>query len=878
MQEVALKTYGTGLSSLDELLQGLRLGDNVVWNVDFLEDYPYFAEAFASQAKRDGRDCVYIRFAPHPPVLNSLSEVTVKYVDPAKGFDCFSTEIHWIIERYGQGKCFIFDNISSLVNKWATDELLANFFQITCPYLFELNDLAYFALRRGQHGHNTVNRIRNTTQILLDVYRVAGNVYVHPIKVWKRYSTHMFLPHLFRGETLEAVSHSSDAATILSAATQQPTEVRTGSNAPWDVVYHSLKQYQEKATEDHDESKEAEKLKEALSRMIFGNHPNLNRLADRYLTLNDLLQVRGRLVGSGRIGGKAAGMLIARRVLVVDKGVADFTTVLEEHDSFYIGSDVFFTFLVSNNLFRARLEISEEGKISRADFTKLEARFLSGHFSEDIMEQFRNIIDYYGQASIIIRSSSLLEDGFTDAFAGKYRSEFCVNQGSPEDRLEAFLRAVKLVYASSLNPDALAYRHKRGFSEGEEQMAVLVQRVSGIPYEHYFFPMLAGVAFSRNLYAWTDRIDPGKGMIRLVFGLGTRAVNRVSKDYPRMIAISHPQLRPEIGMEVAKYSQRMVDVLNLETNTLEIKPFLEIIHGNTYPTLHLLTSEIMDGYVRDGITVVTSNSKNNLILTFNNLINKTQMVAIIGEILEKLERAWTQPIDIEFTAYVDSSGRLSINVLQCRSLRIQRASSMEVRLPKKLPAERILFRSNKAISAGVISDIRYIIYVDPEKYIERASVSEQKSLRYVIGKLNDRLPHKEGKVMAMGPGRWGSSNIALGVNVSYADINEIAVLVEVACEKAGNTPEVSYGTHFFQDLVESEILYLPIYPDDKAAEFNAKFFISSLNILKDIAPELSRFKDVVQVIDVKASSDGLTATVVADIQTRRAVCFLGNKE
>jgi hypothetical protein len=874
VESVASKTISSGLTPLDELLQGLHLGDNVVWQVDRLEDYPYFVEALAEQAIRDGLDCVYLRFAPHIAILEPRPGLTITRIDPSPGFDYFTGEVHRIIEERGRRVCYIFDNLSALVDEWATDELLANFFQVTCPYLFELDDVAYFALRRGQHGHNTIARIRNTTQVLVDVYHVSGRTYIHPLKVCDRYSPQMFLPHLISDEGWESVSRSGDAATILTTVSRRPVDISSQSIAPWDAVYREIMQYQGNETALAKETQEARALKEALSRMIFGNHPKLNRLADRYLTLDDLLQVRNRLIGSGRIGGKAAGMLMARRVLVADEGETDFTQVLEEHDSFYIGSDVFFTFLVNNNLFQLRLQLTKMGKLTWDEFAQIEQKFLAGRFSEEVMEQFRSMLDYYGQAPIIVRSSSLLEDSFTDAFAGKYRSEFCANQGSPEKRLEAFIRAVKLVYASALNPDALSYRHRRGLTEGDEQMAILVQRVSGMPYKQYFFPGLAGVAFSRNLYAWTDRIDPMKGMIRLVFGLGTRAVNRVSGDYPRMIAVSHPQLRPEIGMEIAKYSQRMVDVLNLEANTFEVKPFAEIIGGNNYPALHLLTSEIADGYLRDWVATPLTGSGKNLILTFNNLVNRTKMVNIIGEILTKLEKAWSQPIDIEFTAYVDGKGNTRVNLLQCRSLRVPMPAGTEIKIPENLPKEQVLFRSNRAISAGVVSDIRYIVYIDPRKYAEVATFDEKRTLGRVIGKLNDHLRHREGKVMAMGPGRWGSSNIELGVNASYSDIDGTAVLVEVARREGGHEPEVSYGTHFFQDLVEAEILYLPVYPDDKTADFNTEFFTNSPNILKDISPELSSFEEVVQVIDVKAAASGARAKVIADPQTRRAVCFL----
>jgi len=871
---VISKLVRSGLNSLDKLLQGLRAGDNVVWQVDRLEDYPYFAEAFAGQAIQDGFDCIYLRFAPHTAVLQPRCGLTITRIDPSLGFDYFAAEVHRIIEESGRRVCYIFDNLSALVDEWATDESLANFFQVICPYLFKLDDVAYFALRRGQHAHNAVARIRKTTQVLMDVYHVGTNTYIHPLKVWERYSPQMFLPHRVSDGDWEPVSRSGDAAAILNTASRRPVDVSSQSIAPWDAVYREIIQYQGNETGLIEETRETRTLKEALSRMVFGNHPKLNQLADRYLMFDELLQMRNRLIGTGRIGGKAAGMLMARRVLSASKGETDFTQVLEEHDSFYIGSDVFFTFLVNNGLFELRLQLSKTGKLSRDDFAKVEQEFLAGRFPEETMEQFRGMLDYYGQAPIIVRSSSLLEDGFSDAFAGKYRSEFCANQGSPEDRLEAFLRAVKLVYASVLNPDALSYRHRRGLGEGDEQMAILVQRVSGMPYKQYFFPTLAGVAFSRNLYAWTDRIDPKRGMIRLVFGLGTRAVNRVSGDYPRMLAISHPHLRPEIGMEIVKYSQRLVDVLNLEANTFEVKPFVEIIGGNSYPALHLLTSEIADGYLRDWSRIPPAGLEKNIVLTFNNLIKRTRLVNIIGEMLTRLEKAWDQPIDIEFTAYVNSEGDVKVNLLQCRSLRVPKSEGADVSIPKNLPGERVLFRSNRAISAGMVSDICYIIYIDPRKYAELVDFDEKRTLGRVMGKLNEQLHKREGRVMAMGPGRWGSSNIELGINVGYSDIDDTAVLVEVARREAGHEPEVSYGTHFFQDLVEAEILYLPVYPDDEASDFNTGFFNNSPNILKNLLPEFGSFEEIVHVIDVKAAAGGDVVKVIADPQTRRAVCFL----
>jgi pyruvate,water dikinase len=721
------KTIHSGIAALDEVLKGLRLGDNVVWQVDNLKDYSYFVEPFADQTIRDSGNCVYLRFAPHPPIIKSHQGLMIKEVNPKGGFDFFSAEVHRVIEEWAKKKFFIFDNLSALVEEWATDELLANFFQVTCPYLRELDTVAYFALTRGKHAHSAVARIRDTTQVLIDVFRIKGSMYMHPIKVWDRYSPQMFLPHVVTGKRWQPVFQSSEAAEVSATARKQPLLAVESSIAPWDSVYNRLIQYSKTDKYSRQITPEVLALKEEFSRMLIGNHPEFNRLADTYLTLEDLYSIRDRMIGSGRIGGKAAGMILARRILLEEESEIDFSQVLEDHDSFYIGSDVFFTFLVHNDLFRLRLKLSRNAQLSREEFEGVEQSFLSGRFSTEIMEQFRNMLDYFGQAPIIVRSSSLLEDSFGNAFAGKYRSEFCANQGNPDERLEVFLRAVKLVYASTLSPDALSYRRRRGLGESDEQMAILVQRVSGIPYKSFFFPSLAGVAFSRNLYAWTSRIDPNKGVIRLVFGLGTRAVNRVGRDYPRMIAVSHPQLRPEVGMEISKYSQHETDLLDLEINKFVTLPTDEVLSKDKYPNIHMLVSIMKDGYLHDPYGMIHPDSEEKLVLTFNKLISGTNFVKITGNMLESLDRAYGHPIDTEFTASVDSGGSVRVNLLQCRPLWLPGLSG-PVKVPDNIPRERTLFKATRVISGGVVGRIQHIIYIDPRRYAEISSMELKKSV------------------------------------------------------------------------------------------------------------------------------------------------------
>ncbi|HRZ11165.1 MAG TPA: PEP/pyruvate-binding domain-containing protein [Kiritimatiellia bacterium] len=866
----------SGIPALDEIVQGLRLGDNVVFQVDRLEDYLFFVRPFARRAVQDGRRCVYLRFAPHPPVLGPDDGFEIVPVDPGAGFDSFSGEVHRIIETRGHGVFYVFDNLSALVAEWATDESLANFFQVTCPYLFELDTITYFALTRGHQAHATVARIRDTTQLLLDVYHVQQRTYLHPLKVWDRYTPRMFLPHAMDGDAWTPVFQSGDAAAVVSVARQSPLRAPAESIAPWDSVFRRLLQYRESGMPLDESIPEIAALKQELTRMLIGDHPDFSRLADRHLTLDDLVAIRGRLIGSGRVGGKAAGMLVARRVLA---SVPDpeFTAALESHDSFYVGSDVFFTFLVNNDLFRLRLKLSRSSHISREEFADVESRFLAGRFPADILEQFRTMLDYFGQAPIIVRSSSLLEDSYGNAFAGKYRSEFCANQGSPEARLEAFLRAVKLVYASALNPDALTYRRRRGLGESEEQMAILVMRVSGMPHGSTFFPTLAGVAFSRNLYAWSDRIDARQGVIRLVFGLGTHAVNRVGGDYPHMIAVSHPKLRPEIGLKIAKYSQHEMDLLDLQANELVTRPVADAVADKQFPHLHLLVSVMQEGHLFDPFSREVPGAPSQMVFTFNNLIARTPFVPLVGRALAALEKAYGHPVDTEFTAHVDAKGQVRINLLQCRPLWLPGAMGPVI-WPEPVRPEQVIFRSDRFISGGEVDRIRFILYIDPRRYAAMTDLSLKKSIGRVVGRINELPSVVEGRVLVLGPGRWGSSNIELGVNVGYADIDNAAVLVELAREEAGHVPEVSYGTHFFQDLVEQRIIYLPVYPDDPESSFNERFFESAPNALRDILPDAAPFEQVVKVIDVPSFARGSFVRVIADPDRRRALCYLPDLE
>jgi len=222
---------------------------------------------------------------------------------------------------------------------------------------------------------------------------------------------------------------------------------------------------------------------------------------------------------------------------------------------------------------------------------------------------------------------------------------------------------------------------------------------------------------------------------------------------------------------------------------------------------------------------------------------------------------------------VYAEGRVRINLLQCRPMRLPGATG-RVQLPEGIPPKRVLFRSGRTISGGVTPPIRYLLYIDPVGYGAVGSLEVKKSLGRVVGRINEHPDVARGRILMMGPGRWGSSNIDLGVNVTYADINNTVVLVEMAREEVGQVPEVSYGTHFFLDLVEAQIIYLPVYPSDPETEFNREVFENLPNILTDLLPDAERFREIIRVFDLPVATGGLYAHVVADPQSQRAVCYL----
>jgi len=831
----AFDKVSSGCPRIDEILDYIRLGDNVVWQVGDIEDYRFFAQIFARRAVLDGRKMIYIRFARHEPVLRDLRGVKVFEFDPDQGFEPFTVAIYNQIAREGKEACYVFDCLSELQSAWYTDLMMGNFFRVTCPYLFELDTVAYFPLIRGQHSFDAVSRIRDTTQVLLDVYSKGNSVYLHPLKVWNRNSEHMFLPHL---GTRRACDFQVVADGIrMSHYYQLVQEVEMNTQ---DQNYDSHERFFTSAKMEYAWGQFRPETENLIIESCMTKDRRMVELLKKYFGPEDYFLLWNRMIGSGAIGGKACGMLLARKIAETE--IDQYQNYSEPHDSYYIGSDVFYTYVVANDCWKLRIrQRTAEGYFEAAE--ELKERLLTGSFTVELREQFRNMLDYFGQNPIIVRSSSFLEDGFGNAFAGKYESVFCVNQGSPEERLTAFEQAIRQVYASTMDESALEYRLQRRLNDRDEQMAILVQRVSGTRYGRYFMPGAAGVGYSHSVYKWQSDMDPAAGMLRIVMGLGTRAVDRTGKDYPRLANLDRPAATMmTTAAQKHRFSQRYIDVLDYAENTLHDAE-LEML----LPELPLWYKKMVlerDDEAEDTLRQM-GRFREVWFATCQKLLEQEVFTGLMQRILKTLEEVYQNPVDIEYTVNIGKNGELVVNLLQCRPLYIGKQGG-QVRLPK-LPAELVFFDIRESsMGPSMKQPIDAVIQVDPVKYYNYP-YAKKYEVAAAIGRINQYYGKSGKKIMLMSPGRIGTSSPELGVPAAFAEISNFCGICEVSDARAGYMPELSYGSHMFQDLVEAEIFYGAVWNNEKTLIYQPDLFNGMVDMFPVICPEMAGLKGMIRI-------------------------------
>ena len=832
----------SGIPALDQILDNIRMGDNVVWRVSDLEEFRRFADPFVEQAKKDGRNIIYFRFASHPELVPECPEVKRICVPLSHRFETFTVEIHKAIEREGRDAFYVFDCLSELQTAWATDLMMGNFFRVTCPFLFILDTVAFFPIIRGRHSFTAITKIMNTTQLFLDVYSDTGRetVYIRPQKVWNRSSDTMFLPHLYKPAegTIRPIQDGVQTSRFYQVMNSFQRTLEEQYVDSWDRFFTQVKVL-------HENRIPVEEQCGRMCNIMMTRDERLRVLVKKHFKPEDYFRVRDHMVGTGMVGGKTCGMLLARAII---RNLApDIDSVLEPHDSFYVGSDVFYTYIVDNDFWDIRVrQRTEEGYFTLAD--ELTERLKNGRFSREIQEQFTHILEYYGQDPYIVRSSSILEDGFDNAFAGKYESVFCANRGTPEERLEEFENAVRTVYASSAGLSALDYRKRRGLDKRDEQMALLVMRVSGSAYGSYYMPCAAGVGYSFSPYKFLNDIDSSAGMLRLVAGLGTSAVDRTEGSYPRLVSLDKPEATNFTTVaEKHQFSQRKAEVVDLKTRSLN-----RVLLDDLEP--------VLPAYVKNQVLEHDTEAEASLhergiwrnicFISCLGLVRNREMMEKMQRMMHLIQKEYGEPVDIEFTINVSESREYMINLLQCRPLQVFKDGGGVI-VPEHVPAEDILLETRHA-SMGLSRQVKLdlVTYVDPVKYYQ-LPYNEKTAIAALIGRINWKYRDTGKHMMLLVPGRIGTSSPELGVPTAFSDISGFDAVCEIAESRAGYNPELSYGSHIFQDLVEAQILYTAVFPGERTIHFRPELLRQVPNLIGEI-PGGEEKQDVVCLADVSA--------------------------
>ena len=571
--------------------------------------------------------------------------------------------------------------------------------------------------------------------------------------------------------------------------------------------------------------------KRLLCNELMTREPRMEKLIVKWFTEEDYRTVLRYKIGDGVIGGKACGVLLARKL--IEEKLPEYESLLLPHHSWFIGSDVFAEYLWEET------------------------------FSERTKGEFRELLKHLGQDPYVVRSSSTLEDGFDHAFTGKYESVFCTNQGDETERIEELKAAVFRVYKSVWNESAVEYRRTRGLTHTDERMALLVQRVEGMPMGSYYLPLAAGMGCSYNPYKWMEEMNPEAGMLRIVAGLGTRAVERTPGDYPRLIALDRARgnLYSSAG-ERHKYSQRQVDVLDLKTaahKTIWLEELLPLLPERGKK---LILSHDTDAEQR---LQEMGRYRPVLFADCQGIAYDDGFMQMMQRILKMLEGEYGRPVDIEFAMEPGEDGRIYLNLFQCRPLR--QVAEQKFVMPEGREEEVLFDVRRTSMWRSKEERLDFIVWVDPQKYYD-CPYARKPEVANVIGLINQYFSKQSKQLLLLTPGRCGTSSPELGVPVKYADVSCFSAICEVAYSKAGYNPSLSYGSHMFQELVEADIYYGAINENSKTKIYRPEYLNTFRDVFPKLWPDKAEFEGMIRVFDVSENR----ARLLLDAREGRAVC------
>ena len=886
--------------NLTDLVSGSKTGASIVFSLSDLSDFARILSPFEAYAGQTGKKIVRIRFVPDSDTSENPDVGPEIKVRLNHRFRHFTVAVHEQIRLLEPGSLIVFDCLSELQTAWATDLMMVNFFKVTTPLLKNRGDTALFPLMALMHSDEAAETITQVADCFFEVSSDFKNVYLRAEKVPDPEDQDLYQPHVLDAQS-GALSPITDGVKLSRYHRAQDMAGRIHADLSmdsWDRFFLNARrkyEYGEDLTEEC----------ARMCRIMMSRDTRMRRLILENFRTADYFFVKEHMVGSGQIGGKSCGMLTARKI--VENQRPELYDYMEAHDSFYIGSDVYASFIVENGLWDLWVEQhTEDGYFAVSE--KLQGAIRKGVFWPQIEQQFLHLLDYYGQEPVIVRSSSILEDGFENAFAGKYESVFVPNIGTREERLAAFEDAVRIVYASTMSLSALDYRRRRHLARRDEEMAVLVMRVSGSHFGDFFMPCAAGVGYSCSPYRFLETLSPKAGMLRLVVGLGTSAVDRTEGAYPRLVSLDAPEASPyHTAAERHRYSQRKISLIDKTTAS-----FRYVSLEDLKDSLPVWLRRILLDHDTQAEHMLRERGERRSVefISCRGITQNQTLMDLMKGMLEVLQETYGQSVDIEFTINLSDDGDFVVNLLQCRPLLVmsqpaassgiscdsmdsnRRDASSPDGVSGEVPPEGqagassdsgvsdrtdglvpaaadhsiILETLRSSMGISRCEDIDGIVLIDPVAYY-RLPYAEKPLIARSLGALNWYFREKDASLVLLTPGRIGTSSPELGVPTAFSDISSFCAICEIAESRAGYQPELSYGSHIFQDLVEADILYGAVFEDERRVHFHPELLESLPNDIAKIVPDAD--SSVIRYYDMTDRS----CRLIQDMQAEHLVLF-----
>lgn len=432
--------------------------------------------------------------------------------------------------------------------------------------------------------------------------------------------------------------------------------------APWALLfrqgeaYDALPQPEKEKVNHH-----LEEIKVVLIKRLMSDQLAFIAVAKNVFNISDLRWIYERLIGRGKIGGKASGMMLAWKILQMndpDLG-PDLKNNVRIPDTYFIGSELFYEFIYRNKLERFVNQKYLPDAERQAEFPEIVAACLAGEVPDFLMDQLSEVLAQVKDKPLMVRSSSLLEDHLDYSFAGRYATVFCPNQGQPEQNLADLSNAIRRIYASTFDPKAMLERERYGLIDYDERMALMIQPLVGERHGRYFFPLIVGIGLSENPFYQETDTRKEDGCLRLVWGFASRVTGQEFREQSCIIALSHPRHHPEEPSEdVSQSSQQTIKVVNLETNLFETVPVADIL-GEPYAHAEYMA------------TAVSPATPPTYTISFEWLTTDQQFVKLMRNALMRLQTVYQKPVELEFTLIIEripTGSRFHLYVLQCHTV------------------------------------------------------------------------------------------------------------------------------------------------------------------------------------------------------------------